>query len=242
MLIFEHPLNERMRTLLRVEYLINQLHSFSAIDGFNNALSFFHLFSDLLDILDRIDVRTELQKGLEARQQRMLAWRETPGVDLYRLEQLINQLTDLSAQLGAADRFGRKLREDRILASIRRRISIPGGYFTFDSPLFYMWLNTPQTERDRHVAIWLNELSLLNDTLSVYMQFLRQGGQFQAYECQGLFHRDNFGEYDLLRVQVPAHYGVYPQISGNQTRYALRFTPYDESKVIDKIEFELTCC
>ncbi len=39
--LFEHPLNEKMRTWLRVEFLINQLDEIVPLDKTVNALTFF---------------------------------------------------------------------------------------------------------------------------------------------------------------------------------------------------------
>ena len=68
--LFEHPLNEKMRTWLRVEFLINQLDETTPLDKTVNALTFFRLISELLDIFERGDMRTELLKELERQQQK----------------------------------------------------------------------------------------------------------------------------------------------------------------------------
>ncbi|HAT00516.1 MAG TPA: cell division protein ZapD, partial [Pantoea agglomerans] len=88
--LFEHPLNEKMRTWLRVEFLINQLDEIVPLDKTVNALTFFRLISELLDIFERGDMRTELLKELERQQQKLRAWADVPGVDMT----LVNALRD----------------------------------------------------------------------------------------------------------------------------------------------------
>ncbi len=39
--LFEHPLNEKMRTWLRVEFLIDQLHQVTPLENTATALTFF---------------------------------------------------------------------------------------------------------------------------------------------------------------------------------------------------------
>ena len=67
--LFEHPLNEKMCTWLRIEFLIQQLSVNLPIADHAGALHFFRNIGDLLDVFERGEVRTELLKELE-RQQR----------------------------------------------------------------------------------------------------------------------------------------------------------------------------
>ncbi len=80
-ILFEHPLNEKMRTWLRMEFLLQQLESQRALDNIANALTFFRTASDLIDVLERGEVRTDLLKELERQQQKLQQWAEMPGVD-----------------------------------------------------------------------------------------------------------------------------------------------------------------
>lgn len=62
--LFEHPLNEKMRTWLRIEFLIQQLTVNLPIVDHAGALHFFRNVSELLDVFERGEVRTELLKDL----------------------------------------------------------------------------------------------------------------------------------------------------------------------------------
>ncbi|MDQ1227178.1 cell division FtsZ-interacting protein ZapD [Pantoea ananatis] len=77
--LFEHPLNEKMRTWLRVEFLIDQLHDIMPLENTATALTFFRLVGELLDIFERGDMRTELLKELERQQTKLRAWADVPG-------------------------------------------------------------------------------------------------------------------------------------------------------------------
>jgi len=59
-ILFEHPLNEKMRTWLRIEFLIQQLSQHLPVNDHATALHFFRNVGDLLDVIERGDVRTEL--------------------------------------------------------------------------------------------------------------------------------------------------------------------------------------
>lgn len=64
-IIFEHPLNEKMRSWLRIENSLIQINSFHAIDSLPTALSFFRAISEFIEVLDRGEIRAELLKELE---------------------------------------------------------------------------------------------------------------------------------------------------------------------------------
>lgn len=68
---FEHPLNEKMRTWLRIEFLLTQLNTQLPLHDHATALHFFRNASELLDVFERGEIRTELLKELD-RQQRKL--------------------------------------------------------------------------------------------------------------------------------------------------------------------------
>ncbi len=141
--LFEHPLNEKMRTWLRIEFLLQQLHGQRALSETAIALTFFRTISDLLDVLERGEVRTELLKELERQQQKLLAWADVPGVDMALIDQLRGQLKSRSSALMAAPRLGQALREDRLIGLVRQRLNIPGGCCSFDLPTLHMWMHAP---------------------------------------------------------------------------------------------------
>lgn len=64
-IIFEHPLNEKMRSWLRIENSLIQLNSFQSINSLSSALSFFRAVSEFIEVLDRGEIRAELLKELE---------------------------------------------------------------------------------------------------------------------------------------------------------------------------------
>lgn len=54
--LFEHPLNEKMRTWLRINFLIQQMAFRPQIASHADALHFFRNAGDLLDVLERGEV------------------------------------------------------------------------------------------------------------------------------------------------------------------------------------------
>lgn len=95
--LFEHPLNEKMRTWLRIEFLIQQLTVNLPIVDHAGALHFFRNVSELLDVFERGEVRTELLKELDRQQRKLQTWTWPPHSQ--------------RAPLSSADRHGTPARQ-----------------------------------------------------------------------------------------------------------------------------------
>lgn len=243
-ILFEHPLNEKTRTWLRLEFLLQQLQENRSLDNLNNALGLFRTISELLDIIDRGDVRTELVKELEHQQQKLLVWIDVPGVDVERLNTLHHSLKDLSSVLLDAPRLGQVLKENRLISMVRQRLSIPGGCCSFDLPVLHMWLHSPTQIRDEQVAEWIKTMVPLNNALNTCLNLIRQSGSYQQKISTNGFYQNNAEDSDILRIRVDSTYQLYPQVSGHKTRFAIRFMPFDNEagETPDRFTFEIACC
>lgn len=243
-ILFEHPLNEKMRTWLRIEFLTEQLNANLPIRDHASALHFFRNVGDLLDVFERGDIRTELLKELERQQRKLNAWSEVEGVDLTRIDALRQQLKNSSSILMAAPRVGQFLREDRLIALVRQRLSIPGGCCSFDLPTLHIWLHSKQHQRDVQVDTWLESLAPLNQALSLILDLVRNSAQFRKQTSLNGFYQDNGEDADLLRLKLEITSQLYPQISGHKSRFAIRFMPLDSEhgQVPERLDFELACC
>ncbi len=240
---FEHPLNEKMRTWLRIEFLLSHLHVNRDCMQ-SNALLFFHSLSELLEIVERNDIRGDLIKDLELQKQKLLSWMNIDGVDLDILTDLLAKLDTYLDNLALSQRLGLQLKDDRFISSIRQRLMIPGGCCSFDLPSFHLWLKLPQATRNEHVQVWLSNLSLLHDALTTNLQLTRQLGQFHTFRCDNNFSQEAHSDTNLIRIRVPLEKKVYPQVSGHMHRYSIRFLSLEvcDNIVPQSVEFELACC
>ncbi|MFP9231020.1 cell division protein ZapD [Pectobacterium cacticida] len=243
-ILFEYPLNEKTRTWLRIESLLQQLLRNHTLTDMGSALTFFRAIAELLDVLERGDVRTELLKELERQQKKLLQWSDVPGVDMERIHILRQQLKDRASTLMSAPRMGQVLREDRLISMVRQRLSIPGGCCSFDLPTLHSWLHQPQALREQWVSGWLNSLSPLKQALDMILELIRHSGTFRPQTSLNGFFQDNASDTDLLRLRLEQVHQIYPQISGHKTRYAIRFLPLDSENghTPPRLTFELACC
>jgi cell division protein ZapD len=246
--VFEFPLKEKVRNYLRVEQLIGQLKATAKIDSPHIQLVFFEQLFELLDLIERLDLRSDMGKDLEAHEKNLVYWSRHPKIDSTALEQALKTVLSLKTKIKNERRFGSALKEDKFLGSIRQRFAIPGGACSFDLPNLHFWLQQPTETRQRDITQWLDSLSLLDDAITVSVSFIRERGQFSNVTADNGFYQGVAEDKnELIRVRCRTDEGYYPTLSGNKYRYALRFmqftSPDGQSAAIDSnIQFALAAC
>jgi cell division protein ZapD len=250
-LIFEQPLNERMRTFLRLDYLYNQAlyHNEKASQwGSRAAVS---SLIDILAITTRSDVRAEVLKEIEKHLGLLEGYENRSGVDGGRLRALINNLARLRSALSAAgNSYLQPLRDSEFLAAIKHRSSIPGGTCEFDLPDYFFWLNQDAASRTLAFNEWLALLRPLCDAVAEVLWLTRQNGKSRKETAAGGTFAINFDRdtpLQLLRICLPADAGLYPEISGSHHRCSVRFLRWNglatrPSQAEGDVEFTLITC
>ena len=98
-IIYEHPLNERIRTVLRLEYLFNQAsHYHKGASVWDSRMMISSLF-DILDLFSRADLKTEIIKEVDRATANLNALMQNPAVDVDRLTTILKALKHISNNL-----------------------------------------------------------------------------------------------------------------------------------------------
>ena len=250
-LIFEQPLNERMRTFLRLDYLYNQaLYHNEKASQWGSRAAVGSLI-DILAITTRSDVRSEVLKEIERHLIQLAEFENKAGVDGGRLRALINNLTRLRSALSAAGAaYLQPLRDSEFLAAIKHRSAIPGGTCEFDLPDYFFWLNQEAASRTQAFNEWLALLRPLCDAVAEVLWLTRQNGRSRSEVAAGGTFTINFDRdtpLQLLRICLPASAGIYPEISGSHHRCSVRFLKWNglaarPSQAEGDIPFQLVTC
>ena len=245
-LTYEHPLNEKMRTYLRVEYLLAQLQQLTALQSEWQQQAFFNTLFDLIEVLDRNDIRADLIKDAERVEQTLVTWAGHPSVAAEKIQPLLQQAVRLQSELLRSGKFIARLKEEPFLAPLRQRFSLPGGTCFFDVPQLQFWFHLPEQQRQQKAASWCSELELVQQALQFVLGLIRQKSGFSRIDAENGFYQNNTEQHELLRIRYALADGVFPTVSGNKYRYAIRFMQLcdDASRGIsDKnICFELASC
>ncbi|WP_375751292.1 cell division protein ZapD [Vibrio sp. HN007] len=240
---FEHPLNEKTRIYLRVEALLRQMHHSANFSDNHQYHQFFRSIFDLLEIFDQIQLKAELAKDIEKQRLSYKSWLNVEGVNQEKLLSVLEELDLVHKKLMGAERFGRTLKEDRFLSSIRQRFNLPGGTCCFDLPALHYWNHLPLETRKKNAEGWMETLQPLSESLNLWLQLCRESGYFKPQIARNGFFQSDAEEANILRLNIPLKDGVYPMISGHKNRFAIKFMSFSTGQASSQdIEFELAIC
>jgi cell division protein ZapD len=246
--IYEFPLNEKVRTYLRLEQLFKQLeHGKQASEDWQYINLLDGLFT-LLDLLERLDLRNDVLKDIETHEKNLVIWSQHPNIDNDALQHALQKILRLRESLKGAKKIGSELKEDRFLSSIRQRFAIPGGTCGFDLPNLHYWLQQPAKNKLLDISRWLQEILPVQHAIDMTLSFLRERGRFSVVDANNGFYQGVADDKnELIRVLSPTDQGFYPILSGNKYRYAIRFTSFtpaaDGSTGVEStVSFKLASC
>ncbi len=248
---YEQPLNERIRTFLRIEYLFDMARNYAEGDtDWDSRISVASLI-DIVDLLGRSDIKTELIKELERHASTLSALESNPGVDRRRLLAIMGEINDLIGKLrDTGYQPGQDLRSDELVQSIRQRTTIAGGTCNFDLPAYHHWLNRPAGDRIQHLESWQTDLMVLRKSLKLALNMIRNSTTpTREQAVRGFFQKpiESNVSCQMVRVQLPGNSKYFPEISGGRHRFTVRFmeqavTTERPSQTDDTVDFELHCC
>ena len=246
--VYEFPLCEKVRNYLRLEQLFKQLDHTATFDSEYECLHFFDVLFTLMDLLERLDMRTDFIRDIDVHEKNLVHWSSHPNIDTTALEGALKNLHRLLSELKRTNKLGSSLKDDRFLSSIRQRFSIPGGATSFDLPHLFCWLKQSKDVRNKDISVWVKKLALVRENITLLMQYLRERGRYEeVVGTNGFYQGVVTDKIDLIRVRCSNSQGYFPVLSGNKYRYGIRFmqlVPEQGSAggVPGDITFDIACC
>lgn len=232
MISYDFPLNEQIRTFLRLQHLFRRLFYWieqKAPQDHHGAL--LTLF-EIIDVTARADVKSDLLQCLDRQRVALAPLRGNVNVLQEPLEKTLSDLEMATYDLHASKgKFGEHLRNQEWLMGIKQRTGIPGGMCDFDLPGYHYWLSRAPEERRQHLQDWLAPLLPTYHGLKVHLALLQESGRALHLEaCQGLYQQAKVGpEVRLLRVLLAEDQPCVPEISANKYQLNIRFMEAGEA-------------
>jgi cell division protein ZapD len=250
-LLYEQPLNERVRTFLRLEFLYKQLLYHSEQNSSWSSRGSVTSLLDIMAILSRGDVRSDVLKALERQLFLLDRLRQADQIDEQRLHSVMENLQEMRGSLNAiGPKYLQELRDNEFLNTIRHRSSIPGGTCAFDIPEYSHWLRQDFARRSADIAGWMETVRALSESVVGLLWLVRNSKQpVRQLATRGVYQhsmkKDNTSS--LVRINLPANSGLYPEISGGQHRFTVRLMRWDKNdnrpvQTDTDIEFGLVVC
>ncbi|MBB1269339.1 cell division protein ZapD [Shewanella sp. SR44-3] len=240
-LIFEHPLNEKVRSYLRLEYLAQQLAH--CIHSDQQHHGFYPLFA-LCEMTDRCDFKSEILKDLDKQIMVLNKWQELPQADTQQINALKARLNQAKEPLQQPERIGIALKQDKFICALKQKFAMLGACCNFDLPQLHCWLAKPWVNRQQDLSTWLAHFHALLEPVCLLLELSRSTAEFVPATAQAGFYQQDCNQIlSFVRVKLPTDSQCYPTISGHRNRFAIHFVDFEQQKHSDKsIQFMLATC
>ncbi len=250
MIVYEFPLNERVRTLLRLEHLwdrlLVQLDRELAVDHHGAMLTVF----EIIDVCTRgADLKTELLKDLERQRTVLAAYRGNPAISDQALDKVLGDLEQaFQALVAIPGKAGQSILENEWLMSIRGRANIPGGTFEFDLPSYHAWQHLPSQRRQGDLKRWVAPMQPLFAAVRLLLALQRDSGVMQTVQAPAGLFQQSFGNraFQLVRLRVAAQPTLVPETTGSRLMVSIRFLQPDEDFHLkahtETVTFDMALC
>jgi cell division protein ZapD len=246
---YEYPLNERIRTLLRLEDLYDKVLHFTAGDSSQNHHVALVTLFEILEVASRADLKSDLLQELDRQKHVLEVLRNNPAISVEALDAVLSDLARIhSTLINVPGKTGQHLRDNEWLMSIKQRAGIPGGVCEFDLPSYHYWLHLDPSERRNDLQDWLIPLLPIAEALRLVLKLLRESARPAILVArQGVFQQVPAGKLaQMLRLTLQPDLTCVPEISANKYALNIRFIAPDKTQrpkpIEQDVEFELTFC
>jgi len=248
---FEHPLNERTRTLLRLEHLYQQADYHINRESIWDSRATIEAITSMSTMFSRADLKGELMKELERNRTKLTKLSKTPGIDNEQLSSIQTRLQKISKALKTnKGQLGEEIRGNIFLRTIIQRNSIPGGNCAFDLPIYHHWLKQPLESRRNQLQYWLDSTATIKLAIDFLLYLIRSSSNKESFQAKSGFFQHtldlNQPNVQLLQIHLSPESPVFPEISGSKHRFTIRFMESinlaKSNQTRHDVDFDLTSC
>jgi cell division protein ZapD len=249
LITYEYPLNERVRTLLRLEDLYDRVGYFLGKEHPHAHHACLAGMFEILEVASRADLKSDLLQELDRQRTFLDALRTNPAISEAKLESVLAEIDHAFSTLhGVSGKTGQSLRENEWLMSIKQRASIPGGTCEFDLPSYHRWLHLSAERRRDELQEWLAPLMPVHAGLAIVLRVLRESGRtVSLIAFQGVYQQTPAEKpAQMLRLALGDDLACVPEISANKYALNIRFLlpeGVQRTRVFEQdVPFELSFC
>ncbi len=249
MISYDFPLNERVRTLLRLEGLYARMAWFIEQASAPDHQAALDTLFEILEVAGRADLKSDLLQDLERQKRVLSSLHNNPEISEVALDAVIDEIESTSASLLAiSGKVGQHLRENEWLMGIKQRACIPGGTCEFDLPSYHHWLHQDATLRRQYLNACLAPMLPIRDGLAIVLKLLRESGKTYHFTAQqGSFQQMQGGRVaQMLRISLDSVLPCVPEVSANKYVLNIRFIAADYAAkgtlYEQDVQFDLTFC
>ena len=248
--IYEFPLNNRIRYFLRFEFLARNLdRCLSNIPQSN--IEALRLLFELTELTRNMDIKSEAMQHIRWQIQELQSMSNDPQVHQENLTDLVNRKEMLLTSLEQINLPVLGYQNHHFLSSVKRRFEIPGGICSFDIPMLATWRHLPAERQLRDLREWYKPFLHLSTSIYDCLELSRNCRQFSDCVAEGGYYSQNFKMpgpvYQLIRIKLDENTGIYPEISAGRPRFTTHFFEISDlatrpKQVKSTIQFKVALC
>jgi cell division protein ZapD len=225
-IIYEQPLNELIRLCLRLEHLFQLIDYHHNQPFVENSRSAMTALLEVLNVIERPDLKTKLVKTLTHHADNLAQLEKIGHVDQHKLANCLAELDNLIDILHSLPgRIGQALKENDFLSTVRARLSIPAGDSNFNLLGYQRWLAHPAERRIQDLKHWMQSYDQLKAATDFLLKLTRQNANPIQITIEDGFLQHNLDaniSWQLVRIAMPLHPEIYPEISVGRHRLSIR--------------------
>lgn len=253
MIIYEQPLNERIRLFMRLELLFHRYNYYVDNVSAENVQSALVLLMDIHEMTSRLDVKSAILKILDHQTNIIRGYADNDQAQSPKTHEILKKLEEQTKALyGYHGQLGQHLKAHYVFNFIKQRASVTGGLNGFDAPFFNHWISQPLEISIQDLNTWYEPYKKLEEAILIVMDLIRNSADLEALKANDGFYQTTLGglkskNHQLLRVGLPASTEYYPEISAGKQRFSIRFVSTDNLEergvqIRDNVDFTLAVC
>lgn len=249
-IFYEHPLNERVRTFMRLEFLFKQVRYHLQHEDVWDRHAALASILNIQTVFGRSDLKAEIIKELDRQSSSLSKHQNMPKVDQEHLGSILNGLKKITERLSDIHgKVGQELKENEFLNTVRQRGTLPGCTCDFDTPVYQYWLERPAKDCLKDLNKWMNIFEHFETAVNLSLEIIRGSTVPQSMTAESGTYNQNLDPnipFQMIRIGLPGNSPLFPEISGGKHRFSIRFLEFTKATrpvpVEETVHFDLGCC
>lgn len=249
-IIYELPLHEQTRVLIRLEFLLDRLHGHLKKSNQEAIYLALRTLDEILSIIERCNLKKYLLNEIKDASKSLIHWREHSLASIDKIDHLLNQLNTEKTFIESTSSRARDLFADNeFLKVFRQKCNVPGGTAPVDFPRFHNWLHQDPKNLQKSLKAWTNKLECYYRPIKLVLSLVRQSASHsQQIAEEGFYQKalDKNVEYKLIRIKLTDNCPCFAEISGGRYHITVRMMHEAEdgslSQYREGVKFLLETC
>lgn len=225
--LYEKPLNETMRLLLRLDALFAR---YEQLKSDNHPITYDEQLAVLLRLIaitDRADLKSKLTQLIHQLIHRLQQWQQHKDANQEPIQQALAECQHCLAYFDQTrDKIGHHLREHFFVKQLLSQFNHPGGLTDFTLPIYALWQRQILEQKGHDIQDWMKEFEPLKLSIDLLLRFIRQNSECHTVWVDNGFYQqpiETKNTVQIFQVNVPLSFNIYPNISVGRHHVSIHF-------------------